>query len=182
MSRIGKKEIFIPEDIKVEINRGFVITSKGNLLSKVIIPPGIKVILDNSFVKVVRENDSKILRSLHGLIRKLIYNSVTGFSNPFQKTLQVKGVGFKASVSSGVLTLNVGFSHPVNLNIPREVSVKIDPKQNQIFFESYDRSALGEFVATVRNVRPPEPYKGTGIMYLNERIIRKAGKSDKRKK
>jgi len=181
MSRIGKMNICVPDGIKIRITDDFLV-SKGELSSRVVIPKGIRVSFDNNIIKVFRENDSNVLKALHGLTRKLIYNSVMGFLHPFQKVLQIKGVGFKANISGNILTLVVGYSHPVNVNIPKEISVKIDSKQNQIFFESYDKNVLGEFVANIRAVRPPEPYKGTGIMYIDEKIIRKAGKSASSKK
>lgn len=181
MSRIGKKDIFVPDGIKVVVS-DCLIVSKGDLITKVNIPDGISVSYDNNTIKVFRKDDSNTLKALHGLIRKLVYNSVTGFVCPFKKVLQIRGVGFKASVSSNDLVLTVGFSHDVNIKIPKEVFVKIDSKQNQIFFESYNNNILGEFVAKIRSIRPPEPYKSTGIMYLGEKIIRKAGKSASSKK
>ncbi|MDR0675683.1 MAG: 50S ribosomal protein L6 [Elusimicrobiota bacterium] len=176
MSRIGKQEIIIPNTLKVEINDK-VILSNGKVTKETVIPDNIKVVFENNKILIKRDNDENKTKALHGLTRKLVANNVAGFQKPFQKILQIKGVGFRATLNGNKLVLNVGYSHTVALNIPPQIEVKIDAKSNQILVESQDKLKLGEFAADIRSVRPPEPYKGTGIMYLNEKIIRKAGKS-----
>ena len=176
MSRIGKQEIIVPSNLKVEISDKIVV-SNGKESFETSIPEKIKVTFDNNKIIVTRENEDNKTKSLHGLVRNLIANNVLGFQKPFQKILQIKGIGYKAAVHGNKLVLNVGYSHPVDVEIPHGIEVKIDVKANQVIVSGIDKLLVGEIAAQIRAVNPPEPYKGTGIMYLNERIIRKAGKS-----
>jgi large subunit ribosomal protein L6 len=181
MSRIGKQEINVPNNLKVEILDKVKI-SDGKITSEIIIPENINVFFENNIITVKRENENNKTKALHGLVRKLLFNSISGFKKPFQKILQIKGVGFRAALNGKKIVLNVGYSHAVELDIPSGIEVKLDAKLNQIILDGQDRLILGGFAADIRAVRPPEPYKGTGIMYLNEKIIRKAGKSASSKK
>jgi large subunit ribosomal protein L6 len=176
MSRIGKKEIEVPSNLKIEINDKISV-SNGNEVLSTHIPEKIKVTFDTNKIIITRESEDKKIKSLHGLVRSLISNSILGFQKPFQKILQIKGIGYKASVVGEKLVLNVGYSHPVEVVIPKDIDVKIDAKTNQVIVSGVNKLLVGEIAAKIRAVNPPEPYKGTGIMYLNERIIRKAGKS-----
>jgi len=177
MSRIGKKEIDVPANLKVEILKNKVSVSNGKEVLHADIPEKIKVIFDNNKIIIDRQNEDNRTKSLHGLVRSLVANMVLGFTKPFEKVLQIKGIGYKSSVVGKDLVLNVGYSHPVNVEIPHGITVTVDAKANQVTVSGFDKLMVGEIAAKIRAVNPPEPYKGTGIMYLNERIIRKAGKS-----
>ncbi|MCP4482635.1 MAG: 50S ribosomal protein L6 [bacterium] len=177
MSRIGKKEITVPTSVKVDIGDK-VVASNGKQSMEVAIPEKIKVNLADNIITVTRDSEDNQTKSLHGLTRSLLANAIHGFENPFKKELQIKGIGYKAAVKGKKLILNVGYSHPVELEIPTHITVKIDgSKGTELVISGVDNMVVGEFAAEIRDVRPPEPYKGTGIMYAGERIIRKAGKS-----
>lgn len=176
MSRIGKKPVEIPKGVNVTLDESNkVIKAKG--------PKGenelkyhkdINVIIEDNKIVVKRPTDSKNHKALHGLVRKLIDNLVVGVSKGFEKRLLIQGVGYKAVVKGNNLVLNVGFSHPVEMSLPDGISAKVE--NNIIILSGIDKQKLGQFAADIRSVRPPEPYKGAGIRYVDERIIRKAGK------
>ncbi len=176
MSRIGKKEIIVPSNLKVEISDSIKV-SNGKHSLETEIPSEIKLKYENNKITLTRNSEENRVKSLHGLVRNLIANMVNGFQKPFQKVLQIKGIGFKANVAGKKLVLNVGYSHPVEIDIIDGINISIDAKTNQLTVEGFDKLKVGEIAATIRAIRPPEPYKGTGIMYLGEKIIRKAGKS-----
>ena len=179
MSRIGKLPIKIPSGVNVEINGNEVKVSgpKGNLSLQLL--DGIEVKIDESNIIVSRENDDPILRARHGLIRSLLNNLVIGVSEGFFKKLEVNGVGFKVNSTPTNLKLNVGFSHDVDYKIPEGITISVE--QNVITISGIDKQKVGQVAAEIRAIKKPEPYKGKGIKYIDERIIRKSGKSGKDK-
>ena len=178
MSRVGKAPIAVPKDVKVQIRGQTVkVSSKKGELEHTC-PPEIKVTLEESEIVCVRANEQQRVRALHGLTRALINNMVTGVSTGFAKELSFVGVGYRCSVSGKILTLNVGYSHPVDMEIPEGLACKeTDKKGTGVRIDGIDRQLVGEFAAKVRRVRPPEPYKGKGIRYQGEHVRRKAGKT-----
>lgn len=178
MSRIGKLAITVPDGVTITIsdNQVAVDGPKGQLSTHVL--PVVKVDLTDGVVSVTRKNDSKPARSAHGLTRQLIANMVTGVTEGFVKRLEMKGVGYRAAAEGEQkLNLSVGFSHPVIINAPEGISFKVE--KNVIVITGIDKQKVGQIAAEIRQVRPPEPYKGKGIMYQGERIRRKAGKAAK---
>ena len=178
MSRIGKLPITIPENVDINYNQSE-ITVKGKFgtLQKTI-PDIIGIQQDDSILRVSLENETKNLRSLHGLYRTLINNMIIGVSEQFQLTLILKGVGYRAVVQGKEIILNLGYSHPVKIDIPDEISVEV-AQNTTINLKSCNKELLGLFASNIRAWRRPEPYKGKGILYQGEQIIRKAGKSAK---
>jgi len=178
MSRIGKLPIIIPNN--VEINYGdtnVVVKGKfGTLKAK--IPKTILIHQNNDILTVRLKNETRSLRALHGLYRTLINNMVIGVSEQFKLTLILKGVGYRAVVQGKEIILNLGYSHPVHIEIPEMVSVEI-VQNTTVNLKSCDKKLLGLFAANIRAWRRPEPYKGKGILYKNEQILRKAGKAGK---
>ncbi|MFC1566713.1 50S ribosomal protein L6 [bacterium] len=176
MSRVGKKEIIVPKDINVELGEEIKITKgKDVLIAKV--PSELNFKKQDNKIIVERSSNDRKMRSMHGLFRNLINNMISGLKNPFTKTLTIKGIGYKAQVSGKNLVLNVGYSHPVEFLIPEGINISIENKTNQVIISGINKANVGEVAAQIRRVRPPEPYKGTGIMYTGERIKRKAGKA-----
>ena len=178
MSRIGKLPITIPENVDVNYSKSE-ITVKGKfgtLQTK--IPDVIDIIQDNNNLRVTLKNETRSVRSLHGLYRTLINNMVIGVSEQFQLTLILKGVGYRAAVQGNQIVLNLGYSHPVTMDIPKDISIEV-VQNTTINLKSCDKELLGLFAANIRAWRRPEPYKGKGILYKDEQIIRKAGKSGK---
>ena len=178
MSRIGKLPITIPENVDVSYS-GSEITVKGKFGTlQTIIPETIGIENENGSLIVSLKNKTRNLSSLHGLYRTLINNMVVGVSEQFQLTLILKGVGYRAAVQNNEIVLNLGYSHPVKLEIPKTISVEV-VQNTTINLKSCDKELLGLFAANIRAWRQPEPYKGKGILYKGEQIIRKAGKSAK---
>lgn len=181
MSRIGKMPVSVPAgvDVKVENNLVTVKGPKGTLTQQ--FRPEINIEVKDGEINVTRPNDERQNRALHGLTRTLINNMVEGVTNGYSKTLEIEGVGYRAVKQGKQVTLNLGYSHPVI--IEETDAIKIDvPQPNQIIISGIDKQAVGQFAAKVREKRPPEPYKGKGIRYAGERIIRKEGKAGKGKK
>ena len=178
MSRIGKLPITIPENVDVNCNESE-ITVKGKFGTlQINIPDVIKIIQDTEKLTVSLKEDTKNVRALHGLYRTLINNMVIGVSKQFELTLTLTGVGYRATVQGKEIVLNLGYSHPVKIEIPNNVSVEV-VQNTTINLKSCDKELLGLFAANIRAWRKPEPYKGKGILYKDEQIIRKAGKSGK---
>jgi large subunit ribosomal protein L6 len=178
MSRIGKLPITIPENVDVNY-KDSQITVKGKfgtLQTK--IPNVINITQDAGKLKVGLKEETRSVRSLHGLYRTLINNMVIGVSEQFGLTLVLKGVGYRAAVQGKEIVLNLGYSHPVKIEIPKEISVEV-VQNTTINLKSCDKELLGLFASNIRAWRQPEPYKGKGILYKDEQIIRKAGKSGK---
>lgn len=178
MSRIGKLPINIPNNIEVNYSESQ-ITVKGKFGElQIKIPEAIEINLDNNILKVSLKNDARDLRSLHGLYRTLINNMIIGVSEQFQITLVLKGVGYRAIVQQNEIVLSLGYSHPVKIEIPKEILVEV-LQNTTINLKSCDKELLGLFASNIRAWRRPEPYKGKGILYKDEQIIRKVGKSGK---
>ena len=178
MSRIGKLPISIPENVDVNyLNSEITIKGKfGTLQTQ--IPDTIGIQQEGSILRVSLKNEARNLRSLHGLYRTLINNMIIGVSEQFQITLILKGVGYRAVSQGKEIILNLGYSHPVKIDIPEEISIEI-VQNTTINLKSCDKEKLGLFASNIRAWRRPEPYKGKGILYQNEQIIRKAGKAGK---
>lgn len=178
MSRIGKLPITLPDQVDVNYSGSEVIVKGkfGTLQTK--IPDIIAITQDDKSLKVNLKSESRSDRSLHGLYRTLINNMVIGVSEQFQLTLILKGVGYRAAIQGKEIVLNLGYSHPVKIEIPNEISVEV-AQNTTINLKSCDKELLGLFASNIRAWRRPEPYKGKGILYQGEQIIRKAGKSAK---
>ncbi|MBQ2205010.1 MAG: 50S ribosomal protein L6 [Lachnospiraceae bacterium] len=179
MSRIGKKPISIPSGVTVEV-KGNVVTVKGSkgTLTRTFVPE-MKITVDGTEVKVERPNDEKRNKSLHGLTRTLINNMVVGVTNGYEKTLEINGVGYKASKQGKKLNLNLGFSHPVVFDDPEGIETVVN-EERVIIVKGFDKEKVGQYAAEIRGMRGPEPYNGKGIKYKDERIIRKVGKTGKK--
>ena len=178
MSRIGRLPINIPENVDISCSESE-ITVKGKFgILQAKIPDSIDIKQDSNNLKVVLKNETRSIRSLHGLYRTLINNMVIGVSEQFQLTLILKGVGYRAAVQGNQIVLNLGYSHPVTIDIPSSISAEV-VQNTTINLKSCDKELLGLFASKIRAWRRPEPYKGKGILYKDEKIIRKAGKSGK---
>ena len=178
MSRVGKKAIEIPKDVSVTIeNEKIKVKGKHGNLEKELIK-NLNFQLENNQIIITRTDDTKKSRELHGLIRALVQNMVKGVSEKFSKTLIAEGVGYKFQVDKSNLILNVGFTHPVEFPIPNDLAIKLE-SPTKILISGIDKEKVGFLAAKVRDTRPPEPYKGKGILYEGEKIIRKAGKTGK---
>ncbi len=179
MSRIGQMPVVVPSgvDVKIKGSHVHVKGPKGEMQHT--FPADLEISLDEGNVTVKRPTDEPTHRALHGMTRALINNMVVGVSTGFSKVLEVNGVGYRAEIKGKSLVLNVGFSHPVVIDPPDGIEFEVDERTRQITVKGYDKQAVGHVAANIRKVRPPEPYKGKGIKYLDERIRRKAGKAGK---
>lgn len=176
MSRVGKKPIPIPDKTKISY-KDKVITvqgEKGTLIRS--IHPSIDLKLEDGFIGVNIVNNERAGSSLQGLTRSLVANMVTGVTSGFERVLQINGIGYRAALQGNTIVFNLGYSHPVNFDLPDGISATID-KNNIIKLSGIDKEKLGLVSAAIRRLRPPEPYKGKGIKYAEERIQRKAGKT-----
>jgi large subunit ribosomal protein L6 len=176
MSRIGKKILTIPKgvDIKMTGENLEVKGPKGTLREKV--HPAVKIEIKDGVLTVVKIREEKGDDAVHGLMRSLTANMITGVTTGYQKVLEIVGVGYRAQVQGAVLTLNVGYSSPVNYQVPKGIEVDASGK-GQVAIKGIDKRLVGTVAAEVRAIRPPEPYKGKGIKYSDERIRRKVGKT-----
>ena len=179
MSRIGRMPIAIPAGVTVDVAENNKVTVKGpkGTLERVL-PSEMEIKVEGAEVVVSRPNDLKKMKSLHGLTRTLIHNMVVGVTDGFEKKLEVNGVGYKASKSGKKLTLNLGYSHPVEMEDPEGIETVVDG--NNIIVKGIDKEKVGQFAAEIRDKRRPEPYKGKGIKYVDETIRRKVGKTGKK--
>lgn len=179
MSRIGRMPVAVPDGVNVEIKGSHVRVKgpKGELEHT--FPADMNIELEGGEIKVQRPSDLGIHRSLHGMTRALINNMVVGVSTGFEKVLEVNGVGYRAELADKNLILYVGYSHPVVIEPPKGISFDWDARTRQIKVMGYDKQSVGQVAADIRKVRPPEPYKGKGIKYIDEKIRRKAGKAGK---
>lgn len=176
MSRIGKQPVDLPSGVKVEVAEGLLKVSgpKGTLSRA--LPPSVSVKIEDGKAIVDRASDERVARSMHGLARTLVANMVQGVVEPFKKSLEIHGVGYRAELKGDKLNLQVGLSHEVNHPIPKEVTCTVD-KMTMVHLASADKELVGRVAAEIRAYRPCEPYKGKGIKYVGERIRRKEGKT-----
>ncbi len=179
MSRIGKRPIAIPSKVEVTINGQSVNVKgpKGNLSRE--LPDLVTISQEGEELKVIRDNDSRKARERHGLSRTLVANMIEGVSQGFEKKLQIQGVGYRAQAQGAKLTLNVGYSKPVEMQMPDGITVAVN-SNTEVVVTGIDKELVGNVAAKIRAVRPPEVYKGKGIRYLGEYVRRKVGKSGKK--
>ena len=178
MSRVGKKEIQVPSGVKVALEgRTVKVNGLGGALQLELMPE-VNIEITDSVVKVLRVDDSRAARSLHGLMRSLVANMIKGVSDGFEKKLEIVGVGYKAGVNGNIVNLTLGYSHPLDYKLPDGIKVTID-KQTSISIKGADKQVVGQVAADIRSMRMPEPYKGKGIKYADEVIRKKAGKAGK---
>nr|WGH12795.1 ribosomal protein L6 [Echinothamnion sp.] len=178
MSRIGKKEIIIPSNIKISINESKILVQgcKGELsynISKLI-----KIETTKNTIKLTKTNHTQQAQAIHGLSRSIINNMVKGVSEGFEKKLIIQGVGYRSQMKGKNLILNMGYSHSIKIEPPKDISIRVENSTN-IFISGINKETVGQIAATIRSVRPPEPYKGKGIRYENEIVKRKVGKAGK---
>ncbi|MDD2478321.1 MAG: 50S ribosomal protein L6 [Victivallaceae bacterium] len=174
MSRIGKLPVAIPQNLKVIVGDGTVsVEGKEKLSMK--IPPYVTVDVKDNVIRVVRNDESRASNAMQGLTRNLINNMMIGLTDGFKKELTIVGVGYRAALAGSKLTLSLGYSHPIEFEVPK--SVKVTVKDANITIEGADKQAVGEVAAIIRRFRKPEPYKGKGIRYSDEKITLKEGKS-----
>ena len=176
MSRIGRKLIDIPPGVTLSIDDEKVKVKgpKGELSVNLV--PGIDVSVEDNAVKVTRQGDDKKIRAYHGMMRALVNNLVQGVSTGFERRLEIIGIGWRAQMQGNTLVMNLGFSHPVEYDPPKGVEITTDGP-TKITVKGIDKQAVGQTAAVIRGFRPPEPYKGKGIRYVGEHVIRKAGKA-----
>ena len=179
MSRIGRKPINIPAGVEVKLENGVMTVKgpKGTLTQK--INPNMTVEINDGIIEVKRPNDDKLNRSLHGLTRTLIANMMVGVTEGYKKQLEVNGVGYRCQKQGKQLVMNLGFSHNVVFEDNEDITIEV-PSPNSIIIHGADKQKVGQFAAEIREKRPPEPYKGKGIKYVDEYIRRKEGKAGKK--
>lgn len=177
MSRIGKAPIFFEDKVSVTVTpKNEVLVKGAKQQLSVMMVPLIKAQIDGKKVVLLRSSETKEVRALHGLYRALIQNAVIGVSKGFNKSLELHGVGYRASVSGKKLDLSLGYSHNISFEIPEGIEIKVD-KQTLISITGANREVVGQVAAKIRSFRPPEPYLGKGVRYVGEHIRKKAGKS-----
>ena len=178
MSRIGNKPILIPSGVEVKISPGFITVKgpKGELKKE--IHEKIEVQKEPSELKVSRSGNDGFSKSLHGLTRNNIANMITGVTQGFEKVLEISGVGYRAQIQGKNLSLTLGFSHPVQVELPKGIEASVE-KQTIVTLKGTDKILLGQVASNIRGLREPEPYKGKGIKYAGEKILRKEGKTGK---
>ncbi len=176
MSRIGKKIVTIPEKVKVELKDGRLhVQGPKGAVSRTL-PAPIEMVISAKEIQFKRKNDSRESRSLHGLTRTLVQNMVTGVTDGFEKKLEIIGLGYKAQVQGRILQLTLGYTNPIQFPLPENVQAKVDAN-TKITLMSPDREILGDVASKIRALKLPEPYKGTGIRYEGEVIVKKVGKT-----
>ena len=180
MSRIGKAPVNVPSGVEVSVaDRTITVKGPKGTLSREI-PGEIEVTVDGGVLTCTRPNDERRNRAQHGLTRSLVNNMVLGVTEGFKKNLEIVGVGYRAEAQGpSALRLNLGFSHPVNVNAPEGITFEV-PVPTQIVVNGIDKEVVGQVAADIRSIRKPEPYKGKGVRYTGERVQRKAGKAGKK--
>ena len=177
MSRLGRQPIAIPDKVKATVS-GSHVSVEGPLgkLSREL-PAGISAQVVDKTILVARANDSTMQRSLHGTLRKVLLNMVEGVEKGWTKNLRIEGVGFRATITGNKLNMTLGYSHPIDYEVPAGIKVLVDAKQTALTVQGADKEKVGQVAAEIRKFKKPEPYKGTGIRYADEVIRRKAGKA-----
>jgi len=179
MSRIGKQPIEIPAGVKVSIdNQSVSVTGPKGTLSRTLLDT-VSIDLNDKLLTVTRVDDSINARAAHGLSRTLVSNMVIGVTKGFERALEINGVGYRAEVKGDVLNLSLGYSHPINFQLPTGITVDVD-KMTKLLVKGIDKELVGQTAAKIREFRSPEPYKGKGVKYADETILRKAGKTGKK--
>lgn len=178
MSRIGKQPIAIPNGVEVKLEGNILKFKKGNLSKELDTKANVIVELKDSSIVFSPKGDDRQSRAYWGTYRALANNVIVGLNEGFSKTLEINGVGYKAALKGKVLELSLGFSHPINFDIPEGIEIVVD--KNNVIVKGSDKQVVGQVAAQIREFRPPEPYKGKGVKYADERIIRKAGKTSKK--
>ena len=179
MSRIGRLPVEVPSGVDVKINGSHIKIKGPKGEMEFTFSPSINLSFEDGEIKVTRPSDIREMRSLHGTTRALIQNMIIGVTDGFQKELQLVGVGYRAAMQGKNLVLNVGYSHSVEIEPPPGIDLEVGDRAQQIFITGIDKQKVGQVAADIRKVRKPEPYKGKGIRYKDERIRRKAGKAGK---
>jgi len=179
MSRIGKQPIEIPGGVKVSLDdQKLTVTGPKGTLSRAILD-NVSVAITDKALTVSRVDESIKARAMHGLTRTLISNMVTGVTKGFERALEINGVGYRAEMKGDTLNLSLGYSHPINFQLPAGITVEVD-KMTKLLVKGIDRELVGQTAAKIREFRSPEPYKGKGVKYADEKILRKAGKTGKK--
>lgn len=181
MSRIGRMPIPLPKGVEVKVDGAHVSVKGPKGEMKRSFPVDMVISMDEGRLVVNRPSDAQHHRALHGMTRALLNNMVTGVSSGFERTLEINGVGYRADMNGTNLMLYVGYSHPVEYKPPEGISFETDARTRQVKIKGYDKELVGQVAANIRKIRPPEPYKGKGIKYIEETIRRKAGKAGKGK-
>jgi len=176
MSRIGKKPIAIPEKIKIEYQTGMITVQGQNGILKQAIHPAVDLQIEEKQIAVVLKATDRKSQAIQGMVRSLIQNMVTGVSQGFERALEINGIGYRAEAKGQSLIFNLGYSHPINFELPKGVAATVE-RNNSIKLSGIDKQLVGQTAARIRELRPPEPYKGKGIKYAEEYIQRKAGKT-----
>ena len=176
MSRIGKKPIALPKDVKIQVTGNVVAVQGPKGKVETPLPKGIRLELKDGVLTAIRENDSQA--AVHGLARALVNNAVEGVTKGWQRELEIVGVGYRAELKGkGTVVFSLGFSHPIEYPLPTGVDAAIDPKQTRITLNGIDRQKVGQVAAEMRSLRPPDPYKNKGVRYAGERLKKKVGKT-----
>jgi large subunit ribosomal protein L6 len=179
MSRIGKQPIEIPGGVKVSLaDQKLTVTGPKGTLSRAILDT-VSIAITDKALTVSRVDESIKARATHGLTRTLISNMVTGVTKGFERALEINGVGYRAEMKGDTLNLSLGYSHPINFQLPAGITVEVD-KMTKVLVKGIDRELVGQTAAKIREFRSPEPYKGKGVKYADEKILRKAGKTGKK--
>lgn len=178
MSRIGKQPVAIPSGVEVKLEGNLLKFKKGNLAKELDTKGDVGIELKDNALIFSPKGDDRQSRAFWGTYRALANNVVVGLTQGFSKSLEINGVGYKAALKGKILELTLGFSHPINYPIPEGIEITLD--KNNIIVKGSDKQVVGQVAAQIREFRPPEPYKGKGVKYSDERIIRKAGKTSKK--
>ncbi len=177
MSRIGKLPVDIPAGVEVAVEGDKIVFKKGNTQKELNFKGNVIVKVENNQIVFAPKGDDRQSKAFWGTYRSISSNIIKGITEGFEKKLEINGVGYRAAVKGNILELNLGFSHPVNYNIPKDITITVE--KNIITVKGDDKQVVGQVAADIRSYRPPEPYKGKGVKYVDETIIRKAGKTGK---
>jgi large subunit ribosomal protein L6 len=179
VSRIGRLPISVPKGVEVKVDGSHVHVKGPKGTMEYAFSPEIGIKIEDGTLHIERPSDEPRIRALHGTTRALINNMIVGVNSGFERILEIVGVGYRAEMSGKDMIINVGYSHPVKFAAPEGISFDVDMKTKRIYVRGYDKHQVGQVANNIREIRPPEPYKGTGIKYLEEVVRRKAGKAGK---